>query len=130
MREFTDLSAYYALDPAEMARTVLHCPLCGSEHPIPFGVVRHGVDLLAELPEIIGLILGSTPPNIGVIYDRQIKTKLEGLFFEPIDRFGLTYQRFPVDEVGRLLVVEIELGDRVAAQLPPEINLLIGSDPG
>jgi len=130
MREFTDLSAYYALDPAEMARTVLHCPLCGSEHPIPFGVVRHGVDLLAELPEIIGLILGSTPPNIGVIYDRQIKTKLEGLFFEPIDRFGLTYQRFPVDEVGRLLVVEIELGDRVAAQLPPEINLLIGVGSG
>ncbi|MBG0787925.1 MAG: iron-containing alcohol dehydrogenase [Anaerolineaceae bacterium] len=130
MREFTDLATYYALDPAEMAQTVLLCPICGREHPIPFGAVRHGKDLLGELPELIVSILGDKPQKIGVIYDRQIEAKLEGLFFQIVDGLGLDYQRIPVGEVGRLLVAEIELGNQIAAQLPPEINLLIGVGSG
>ena len=130
MREFTDLATYYALNPAEMAQTVLHCPVCGREHPVPFGAVRHGIDLLGELPEVIDSILGGKPPKIGVIYDRQIEEKLEGLFFQPVDKVRLDYQRFPVGEVGRLLVAEIELGDQIAAQLPSEIDLLIGVGSG
>jgi len=130
MREFSDLSIYYALNPADMAQTVLHCPVCGREHPIPFGAVRHGADLLGDLPEIIYSILGDKPQKIGVIYDRQIEAKLESLFFQPVDRMGLDYQRFPVGEVGRLLVAEIELGNQIAGQVPPEVNLLIGVGSG
>lgn len=125
MRELTDLVTYYALDPADLAQTVLHCPVCGRQHTIPIGFVRYGSGLMDELAEIIKSAFGDSSHQIGVIFDRQIELKLEDLFFQPLDHMGLDYQRVAVGEVGRLLSAEVTLGDQIAAQLPPGINLLI-----
>lgn len=130
MREITDLDVYLALDPSERADSVLHCPVCGRDHKIPFQVVRSGPNQIGQLPEVIESILGTKPEKIGVIYDRQIEEKLEDLFFAPFLKTGLVFQRVPVGEKGRLLVASVELGDQVANDLSEGLDFLVGVGSG
>ncbi len=130
MREWTDLDPYLSSGPAELADSVLHCPACGRDHTIPFKVVQSGRDQVAALPAVIRSIAGDTPRRIGVIYDRQIEAKLEGLFFVPFAASGLPYTRVPVGVVGTLLVASVELGDRLAESLPAETDFLVGVGSG
>jgi glycerol-1-phosphate dehydrogenase [NAD(P)+] len=130
MREFSDLDTYLSSDPGELADSVLHCPTCGRDHKIPFQVVRSGRDLIAGLPAVIETIAGGRPEQIGVVYDRQIETRLEDLFFAPFSATGLPFVRVPVGEVGRLLVASTELGDQVAEALPDGVDFLVSVGSG
>ncbi len=130
MKTYTDLDTYLSLDPSELADSVLHCPVCGRDHKIPFQVVRSGPDQVAQLNEVIEAILGEMPDRIGVIYDRQIEEKLEALFFEPFSQTGLPFERIPVGEKGFLLEASVDLGDEIAAGLPEGLDFLVGVGSG
>ncbi len=130
MREYNDLDTYLTLNPSELADTVLHCPVCGRDHKIPFQVVRSGAGQIPDLPDVIELILSQNPEMIGVIYDRQIEEKLEELFFESFSKSGLAFTRIPIGEKGLLLEASVELGDRIAGSLPEGLDFMIGVGSG
>jgi glycerol-1-phosphate dehydrogenase [NAD(P)+] len=130
MKEYNDLDTFLELDPSELADSVLHCPVCGRDHKIPFQVVREGLGHIADFPEMAETILGRTPKKIGVIYDRQIEEKLKNLFFEPFSQTGAGFERLPVGEKGLLLEASVELGDEIAGTLPEDLDFLIGVGSG
>lgn len=130
MREYSDLDVYLSLSPSQLADTVLHCPVCGRDHKIPFKIVRSGKEQLTEIPEILIDLIGQLPEKIGVIYDRQIEEKLERLFFITFEGLNLPYIRIPLGRPGFLLDSTTQLGDETAAGLPDEIDFLIGVGSG
>lgn len=130
MKQITNLDEYFQLNVSDFANTALECPECGRVHKIPINSVLSGANLLKNLPALINSYVSGGTACIGVIYDRHIEEKLNGLFFEPFDRLNLAHRRVPLGKVGLLLEASTEVGDRAAAELPDEINFLIGIGSG
>lgn len=126
----SDLATYYTLDAAQLANTVLACPECGRYHRIPFKLVRAGQNLIDTLPEVIDVVCEERPVLIGIVYDRHIEEKLEGLFFLPFSRHGLPFIRLPIGEKGTLLEASDEIGDEAASTVPQDVDFLIGVGSG
>ncbi len=130
MRKITNLKTYMTLTPSELADTCLSCPECGREHKIPIKIVQSGDNLIPLIPEIIQDILGKAPGQIGVIFDRHIEEKLDGLFFEPFRDLSLPFQRIPLGSCGQLLDASVDLGDETAERLPQNLDILLGVGSG
>lgn len=131
MRQITELNEYLGLNNvSELADTTLKCPECDRTHKIPINTVLSGTDLVQKLPAIINANVPEGTAYIGVIYDRHIEEKINRLFFIAFDQLNLVYVRLPLGEVGLLLEASTELGDQVAAELPDEVNFLIGVGSG
>lgn len=130
MRKIFTKRDYLALDPSQLANTILYCPECGKEHKIPIKMACSGNNLISKLPEIISTVLGQRPPNIGIVYDRHIEDKLEDLFFSSFTALGYPFERCPLGDYGVLLDSSVDIGDKAVAELPKGINLLIGVGSG
>ena len=130
MNYYSHLADYLSLDASQLADSSLSCPKCGRVHQIPFKIVRSGDNLIGMLPETIKLILGKTPDQLGVVYDRHIEEKLDDLFFAPFSSLGLSFSRIPLGNHGELLDAGVEIGDQAATGMPKEIDFLIGVGSG
>lgn len=130
MQNIYDLDEYLALNPSQLADTNFHCPECGREHIIPIKIVSSGENLLAKLPGIIETIVNTKPNKIGVVYDRQIEEKLEGLFFIPFNSLGMPFYKIPLGDYGVFLDSSVEIGDETANEIPKDIDILIGLGSG
>ena len=130
MQKFFSVNEYLALEPPQLANTVLYCPECGQEHRIPIKIACSGNDLISKLPEIITSILVLKTPYLGIVYDRHIEGKLEDLFFSSFTALNFPFVRCPLGDYGVLLDSSVEIGDKAVTDLPKEVNLLIGVGSG
>ena len=130
MQKFFSVNEYLALEPPQLANTVLYCPECGQEHRIPIKIACSGNDLISKLPEIITSILVLKTPYLGIVYDRHIEGKLEDLFFSSFTALNFPFVRCPLGNYGVLLDSSVEIGDKAVTDLPKEVNLLIGVGSG
>jgi glycerol-1-phosphate dehydrogenase [NAD(P)+] len=130
MQKISSLREYLALDPSQLANTILYCQECGKEHKIPIKIACSGENLISKLPEIVATILGKSTPKIGIIYDRHIEGKLEKLFFLPFNKLGFSFVKCPLGDVGVLIDSSVDIGDKAVTELPKGINLLIGVGSG
>lgn len=130
MKYLNNLQDYYNLSVSQLANTTLSCPECGHDHRIPIERVYSGMNLVDNLPTVIDAVCPERPSHIGVVYDRHIEEKLNTLFFKPFDPLNYPYQRLPLGQVGLLLEASTELGDQTAADIPDNIEFLIGVGSG
>lgn len=130
MRELTDLATFFDSTPSQLADTVLHCPVCGRDHKIPFQVVKSGRHLVDLIPDVIGSVLGQKADNVGVVYDRQIEDKVTPFVLEPLKALGIDLTKIPLGKPGALLAPSVAVGDEAAESLPNEITFLIGVGSG
>jgi glycerol-1-phosphate dehydrogenase [NAD(P)+] len=130
MRELTDLAAYFDSTPSQLADTVLHCPVCGRDHKIPFQVVKSGRHVVDLIPNVIESILGQKADNVSVVYDRQIEGIVTPLVLEPLKALGIKFTEIPLGKPGALLSPSVLVGNKAAESLSSEISLLIGVGSG
>ena len=124
MRKIFTVEEYLTLDPSQLANTILFCPECGKEHKIPIKMAYSGNNLISRLPEIIETVLEQSSPNIGVVYDRHIESKLEDLFFSSFNALGLPFVRCPLGDYWVLLDSSVGIGDMAVAELPKGVKRL------
>lgn len=130
MRELSDVKSYTSLTPSQLADTVLHCPSCGRDHTIPFGIVLADEDMVEQIPWIIESILSRDPKRVAIILDREIEEKLEILFFEPLKKLNLHFQRIILIADNGILDASINVAKDAVKRISADVEFVIGVGSG
>lgn len=126
----TDLSDFYSRDSAGLANTDLLCPLCGRHHKIPIGAMQVGRSLVQTIPSRLSVILGHQPRLACLVYDQAIEAIIQDQVIRPLEQSGLHLVTMPLGGPGQSLDSEAGLGNRAAARLDPQVDVLIGAGSG
>ncbi len=123
---------FLSRDSSGLANSVLDpCPICGRKHSIPFGVIRGGRGVLAEVPALARSILGHAPRRPVVIYDQAIEAIVRPAIIDPLQAAGLPVEPFSMrGEPGHLLDSGVDNGDQAAAAIGPSADLLLSAGSG
>jgi glycerol-1-phosphate dehydrogenase [NAD(P)+] len=126
----TSLADYLSRDSNGLALSSFTCPYCGRDHSVPFGPMRTGQNLVAEIPTVAASVLGHAPRKSQVVYDRAIEEIIQASVIQPLTASGMALSGLPLGQVGHLLDSELPMGDEACALVDPNVELLIGAGSG
>ena len=130
MKTISDIDEFLNLDSSGLANTKFNCPFCGASHDIPFSSIDVGSGAIGKLPEAINSILGGIPKHPLALYDEFIKPIIEPAIMEPLSKLGLQLNRMGIGSSGILLDSSDVLGNKIANQISPATEILIGIGSG
>lgn len=126
---FTHSETYKRLSPSELCLTSLHCPYCGREHNIPFEYAIAEPDVLTgETINVLRKHAGTSV--VPLLYDRAIEALIIEKIIAPLHNQGLSIHPIGIGAPGVLLDTSTQLAQEAIAQIPPNVNFLIGAGSG
>jgi glycerol-1-phosphate dehydrogenase [NAD(P)+] len=126
----SSLDDYLQRDSDGLALTTFHCPYCQRDHRVPFGPMRAAPGLVSTIPAVAAQLLGHAPHKVQVVYDRAIEGIVQSMVIEPLRSAGLALVTLPLAGHGKLLDSELPMANEVCAQVPEDVDLLLGAGSG
>lgn len=132
METINNIDDFLSRDSSQLANSILEaCPLCGRKHPVPFGAIRVGRGIVAEIPALVESILKRAPRRPVLVYDQAIESIIFPAVIEPLRAQGLPVEPFAMrGEEGHLLDSGQVNGNQAAGEIGPSADLLIGAGSG
>jgi glycerol-1-phosphate dehydrogenase [NAD(P)+] len=123
---------FLARDSSGLASTLVNpCPLCGGKHPVPFGAIHLGRNIIPQVAALAETVLGHPPRRAVMVYDQAIEDIIFPAIFEPLKKQGLALEPFAMRGVpGHLLDSAVVNGNQAAEEIGPSADLLIGAGSG
>jgi glycerol-1-phosphate dehydrogenase [NAD(P)+] len=130
MHVLTHKSDFLHRPSAALANTVLQCPDCGREHPVPYQHILVGPGVLHQVPDLVERALGHPARRVGIVYDLAIAHIIEREFLNPLAAAGLPLLPIPLGQPGLWLDSSREVGDAAAAAVSADVEILVAAGSG